>query len=173
MRVFAYYNLHKHVWSLKSLQKDFHYGRVVIHADAVLLGNCLFKVSNAGRRRVLETGRKQVHAGVVGTIKGLSAPSFPSFVGGGDLKELGSRAAGEWSVCELPDNYTARATYNPFRWKSFVWFRGEEAVPLFSAEAVYMADRSGRGRTLRPLPAPLYVKGANAPGAGAELPQVA
>lgn len=63
-RVFVYFNLHKKVWSIKSLKT----GRVIAHANTVQLKDVTFKVSEAGRQRVLKEKRKNVHAGVVGTL---------------------------------------------------------------------------------------------------------
>lgn len=64
MKVFVYFNLHKKLWSIKSLKT----GRVIAHANTVQLKDVKFKVSEAGRQRVLKEKRKNVHAGVVGTL---------------------------------------------------------------------------------------------------------
>jgi hypothetical protein len=66
MRVFVYFNLHRKCFSIKALEGD-RKGRVVAHRDTVVLENCRFKVSEAGRQRVLREKRKNVHAGVSGT----------------------------------------------------------------------------------------------------------
>lgn len=68
-KVFVYYNLHSHKWSLKALEGPYK-GLVVGHADTVLLWNANAKVSEAGRQRVLREGRKNVHAGIVGRVIG-------------------------------------------------------------------------------------------------------
>jgi hypothetical protein len=65
MKVYVYYNLHKHLWSVKALE-GINKGRVIAHEDDIELFNCVFKVSQAGRERVLKENRKNVHAGVVG-----------------------------------------------------------------------------------------------------------
>ena len=67
MKVFVYYNLHKHLWSVKALEGP-HKGRVIAHSHTVLLSGAQGKVSQAGRHRVLQEGRKNVHAGIVGTL---------------------------------------------------------------------------------------------------------
>lgn len=67
MRVFVYFNLHKKCWSIRAMEGN-QKGRVIAHAQAVELANCTFKVSEAGRQRVLREKRKNVHAGVVGDI---------------------------------------------------------------------------------------------------------
>ena len=65
MKVFVYYNLHKKMWSVKALEGE-RKGRVIIHCHQFTIGNCVFKVSEAGRKRVLREKRKNVHAGIVG-----------------------------------------------------------------------------------------------------------
>lgn len=65
MRVFVYFNLHRKVWSLRALEGA-RRGRVIAHAKTVHLADCTFRVSEAGRQRVLREQRKNVHAGVVG-----------------------------------------------------------------------------------------------------------
>jgi hypothetical protein len=65
MKVFVYFNLRKHVWSLKALEGA-NKGRVIAHRKQVLLADCVFKVSELGRQRVLRERAKNVHAGVVG-----------------------------------------------------------------------------------------------------------
>lgn len=63
-RYFCYFNLHKKCWSLKNLTT----GRVQFHRAKFVLQDCQFKVSEAGRQRVLREKRKNVHAGIVGII---------------------------------------------------------------------------------------------------------
>jgi hypothetical protein len=43
-------------------------GRVVAHAEKLQMEGVKFRVSEAGRRRVIRTGRKNVHAGAEGEI---------------------------------------------------------------------------------------------------------
>ena len=63
-KVFVYFNLHKKVWSVK----DHKTGKVIAHAKKVSVDSPTFKVSEAGRQRVLAEKKKNVHAGVVGTL---------------------------------------------------------------------------------------------------------
>lgn len=65
MKVFVYYNLHKDCWSVKALDGK-RAGYVVAHRTKLELRDAKFKVSEAGRQRVLREKRKNVHAGVVG-----------------------------------------------------------------------------------------------------------
>jgi TPP-dependent indolepyruvate ferredoxin oxidoreductase alpha subunit len=67
MRVAAYYNLHKHTFSLQSRSKE-NYGKVIEHTDHVILKNVKFVVREAGRKKVLKEKQKNVHAYVVGEL---------------------------------------------------------------------------------------------------------
>lgn len=67
MRVFVYFNLHKKVWSVKALDGP-NKGKVIARLPSVDLVGAQFKVSEAGRQRVLKERKKNVHAGVVGYL---------------------------------------------------------------------------------------------------------
>lgn len=86
-KVFVYFNLHKKLFSVR----DHITGIVVGHTNMIALENVTFKVSEAGRQRVLREKRKNVHAGVLGTVKELPVPP-PEF----------------------------SAFYNPYKYDSFV-----------------------------------------------------
>lgn len=58
----VYFNLHKHLWSIR--QK----GKIIAHVRTVLLRNCRFHVSESGRQRVLNDRRRRVHAWVIGDL---------------------------------------------------------------------------------------------------------
>lgn len=62
MRVFVYWNLHKHLFSVRNTKT----GLVVDHARRVKMTDVTFAVGQKGRERVLAEGRKNVHAGVRG-----------------------------------------------------------------------------------------------------------
>lgn len=66
-------------------------GLVIGYADSISLIDATFKVSQAGRKRVLEEKRKNVHAFIYGTITDI------------DLGTL-----------------TVPVTYNPYKYSSFV-----------------------------------------------------
>jgi hypothetical protein len=105
-KVFAYRNLHRQCWSVKALEGPLK-GRVIYHANDLTLGWCDFKVSQAGRQRVLREQKKNVHAGVVGY-----------------LTECGEIATDGIDL-DVP------ITYNPYKYDSFVDARCE--VPVSSA----------------------------------------
>jgi hypothetical protein len=58
----VYWNLHRECFSVRTK------GRVVAHAARLKLTNVTFKVSEAGRARVLREQRKNVHAFIVGRL---------------------------------------------------------------------------------------------------------
>jgi hypothetical protein len=109
MRVFVYFNLHKKVWSIKDLAT----GRVVQHASQVLLTDCTFKVSKAGRERVLRERRKNVHAGVVGTLI----------------------AADPTDTLQFTAKYIP-VTYNPYKYETFV--NKLDSTPISKSDMVLM-----------------------------------
>jgi len=64
----VYRNLHKNTWSIRSRTT----GRVIARANNVVVKNVKFVVQPAGRQRVLDEERKNVHAFVRGTISPIS-----------------------------------------------------------------------------------------------------
>jgi hypothetical protein len=117
MRVYVYWNLHKHLFSVK----DTRTGRVTDHARMVVIQDATFAVSQAGRARVLRERRKNVHAGVRGTPTWIdTAPA--------DLQMTG------WT----------RITYNPYKYDSFV--RASDERPVTGADEVRLVIRNGRAR---------------------------
>jgi len=94
MRVEVYRNLHTGKMSVREAG-----GRVLTHEDQVFLANPRFVVQPAGRERVRREGRKNVHAFVRGELRGFSIGQNLGF-----------------------DNWTQwkEATYNPYRYDSFV-----------------------------------------------------
>lgn len=111
LKVFAYRNLHRDCWSVKALEGKLK-GRVIYHAKAVTLWNCTFKVSEAGRQRVLREQKKNVHAGVVGMLDESTANWIPMSMG-------------------------KPVTYNPYKYDSFVYKGTEDKAD--TANFVYLA----------------------------------
>jgi hypothetical protein len=98
MKVFIYFNLHKKVWSVKALEGE-NKGRVINHVSNIILKDAKFKVSEAGRQRVLKEKKKNVHAGVVGTISD-----------------------------EIPVALYERVTYNPYKYSTFIKMSNQESI---------------------------------------------
>lgn len=72
MQVRVYRNLHKKCWSVQA--KGDKGWRVVLHLRSLVLMDVEFKVSRAGRERVLREKKKNVHAFAVGTLQSVNPP---------------------------------------------------------------------------------------------------
>lgn len=126
MRVFVYYNLHRNCLSLRALQGPYR-GRVLAHASAVDLRSVQFKVSEAGRQRVLREKAKNVHAGLVGELT--AATVLETRLPG--LETLPSACAHKSGI---------RVTYDPYKYASFV--DAESKSPVWAAEEVCVRDKA-------------------------------
>lgn len=115
MKVKVYYNLHKKCYSIVSLEKE-NYGKVIKHSNCVPLFDAQFKVSEKGRQRVLSEQKKNVHAYVVGTWVSEFVPRLPIKL----------------------------ATYNPYKYSSFVDAHSKK--PLAKASQVLLSKRHFVGR---------------------------
>jgi len=110
--VFVYWNLHKKLFSVRDVKS----GLVVAHKDTVVLDNVTFKVSEAGRQRVLREQRKNVHAGLQGVYAGDTSDEAPKY-------------------------YDGVAKYNPYKYDSFVdhmhnfKLKKAKSVMMFTREA--------------------------------------
>jgi len=120
MRVFVYFNLHRKCLSVKALEGE-RKGRVIAHADMVMMKNVTFKVSEAGRQRVIREQRKNVHAGVVG-----------------ELISMGIDEA----MLSLAERIYSPLKYNPYKFRNFVHAVSE--IPMQSASSAVVAARQGR-----------------------------
>lgn len=131
MRVFVYWNLHRDCWSVKALSGP-DKGRVVARTDHVLLSDVTGKVSQAGRARVLREGRKNVHAGIVGTLEGFTWDCSP--LNPNRRKEI-----------DMIESIGDRITYNPRKYTDFVHtvdesrFEGSAWAALTFYRNVYVA----------------------------------
>lgn len=114
---FVYYNLHKHLFSLKNKKT----GRVEFRSHTVMLRNANFKVSEKGRQRVLKEKRKNVHAGVEGTIMELYDDSHII------------------DMCKLSNTPLREVTYNPYAYDSFVY--KDSLKPIFEADIVILSGK--------------------------------
>ena len=59
-----YKNLHKNCYSIQ--EKINGYWKVIEYSNNILIKNCMFKVYESGRQRVIKEKRKNVHAYVYG-----------------------------------------------------------------------------------------------------------
>jgi hypothetical protein len=113
MKVFVYFNLHRKCFSVKALEGASK-GLVIKHATFVALTNVTFKVSEAGRQRVLQEQRKNVHAGVVGTLVD-------------SLDSVGSE----------------RVTYNPYKGSTFVLCGTGDPLLASTSAALIVHEKKG------------------------------
>lgn len=125
MKVYVYFNLHKQCLSVKALTGE-QRGRVVAHAQAVELEDVEFRVSEAGRQRVLKEKCKNVHAGVVGQLRGID-------------KVLWLRPARNYRKPLLPTEAVQPVTYNPYKYATFVDRSTEH--PVLHARKTWISGR--------------------------------
>lgn len=111
----VYFNLHKKCFSVQ--QK----GLVVAHVNEIFLQNATFKVSEAGRQKVIATKRKNVHAFVVGNV-------MPD-----EVTPYADKLALPW----------LSVTYNPYKYSSFVLHDG--VIPIMRAGVVSLVAANGKG----------------------------
>lgn len=111
-RVRIYWNLHKKCYSVC----DARTGKVVQHRNNMLLKDCELRVQPGGRRRVLETRSKSVHAFVCGTPTNTLGDKY----GHGGFRLFG---------------------YNPYKYDSFVALEDER--PVKQADLVLLTTRDG------------------------------
>jgi hypothetical protein len=111
---FCYYNLNKKVFSAR----DTKTGLVdkTKYSNTIQLRNCYFKVSEAGRQRVLRQKRKNVHAGIVGEIVSINF----------DGRDI--------DLDSLTEIY-----YNPYKCSLFEEKKSKK--PVSDAEIVYLIDK--------------------------------
>jgi hypothetical protein len=137
LRVFVYYNLNRHCLSVRAMDGE-HAHLVIAHATSVQLGDVNFRVSAAGRARVLRERRKNVHAGLVGQLQGIEAIQWLKPVPKGAAPALG-RVRGLLSVHRTGAQRFQRATYDPYRFDSFVDAQSHE--PVEHSESVDVLGR--------------------------------
>ena len=127
LKCFVYFNLHRKVWSIKALEGE-HKGRVIAHSKVVEMSDCVLKVSEAGRQRVLRDKRKNVHAGIVGIVRTI-----------GELQSHTMRQAMRMEAASIAYGahpiYTP-ITYNPYKYSTFVERSTEQ--PVTAAPWVYL-----------------------------------
>ena len=140
LKCFVYFNLHRKVWSIKALEGP-NKGRVIAHSSVVEMSDCTFKVSEAGRQRVLRDKRKNVHAGIVGTVRTILENTH-GIVRGGLRSEAHNIAYGAHPT------YSPVA-YNPYKYSTFVE-RSTETPVTNARWALLDADTRTVGADVRP-----------------------
>jgi hypothetical protein len=111
MEAKVYFNLHKKCWSV--LTRTPKGWRLAFHAGEIAMDNVTWKVSEAGRQRVIREQRKNVHAFGVGTLSDI--------------------------FCPIPDPSWKPVRYNPYKCASFC----VDGQPITKSEHVkFNRDRS-------------------------------
>lgn len=105
-KYYLYRNLHTNTFSVQHKQK------VIDHPISCIMFDVKFKVSQKGRKRVLETRRKNVHAKVAAT-------SYASIPSSQDLRDYDE------------------VFYNPYLYDQFTLVSGS---PVYSAEHAICID---------------------------------
>lgn len=112
-KIEVYYNLHKHLFSVRALD-GVNKGRVIAHSETAYLVNPKFVVQPRGRQRVLEEQRKNVHA----FVRGFQASILDRIPDKSEMTEV---------------------TYNPYKYDSFV--RKSDATPILHGGFAVLADK--------------------------------
>ena len=99
MRVEVYFNLHKRVFSVRSVRS----GRVILHTKNVHIRNPQFVVREGGRQRVLRERKKNVHAFVRGDATYFDDGKCPT------LDNIGYNPFRYDSFVKMPDETPVRS----------------------------------------------------------------
>ena len=137
-RVRCYWNLARRCWSIQDAKTR----RVIGHAKRILLRDVTFTVSDAGRRRVLAEGVKNVHAFACGSLEAADFEALPT----GSAAEFF-----DWSHASRANVAYAKAaarlgrfvSYNPRRDETFVEVEGETRTPIKAAEMALLDRMPG------------------------------
>lgn len=151
INVSVYFNLNRKCLSIRAEEGPAK-GRVIAHAQTAALGEVTFKVSEAGRQRVLKEQRKNVHAFVRGTLIAIE----------GKFTEAGKAAGVDREVMRCPILKTVsqnsnwqQVTYNPYRFDSFVTKEWHEAVTSAGAAILRGREVEASGLVYRDPAAPV------------------
>ena len=107
----VYRNLHNGKLSVR----DHKTKRVIAHCDEVTLAGVVFKVSQAGRERVLRERKKNVHAVVMGKL--LEYRGAEPYKGRSIADHVWQWADGVKRKAIIGNR---KVVYNPYKYKSFV-----------------------------------------------------
>lgn len=118
---FVFRNLHQEgvTYSVRNSE-----GKTILHTYGVVVKNPKFVVQPGGRARVLQTGKKTVHAGVKGEI--VLDPL--------EINDIIFQFSGK-----------NKAYYNPYKYETFVTAEGQ---PIFSAEYAFLTSEDGKAKVM-------------------------
>lgn len=109
-KVRIYWNLHRKQWSIQDIKTR----KIIGRSDFLKLSSVEFKVYQAGRKRVLQEKKKNVHAYAIGTVE-----DYRPFTGKDKVQGV---------------------TYNPYKYASFVCMQNERAT--LQASTVWCVGRN-------------------------------
>lgn len=122
----VYCNVRKKLLSVKALEGA-DKGRVIAYVERLQMKDAEFKVSEAGRSRVVKTKRKSVHAGIVGEIEALWGATLRGELDNSTIKGL--------AVGKPFKPLTGEPVfYNPYEVATFV--RTSDRTPVSRAQRV-------------------------------------
>ena len=124
MIVRVYYNLHKKCLSVQ--YKTIRGWRLLTYAHSLELTEVIFKVYEAGRKRVLNTKRKNVHAFIIGNLKNIDTDVNKTFR---SLED----------ICKSYKKEYYRVVYNPYKFNAFIIDLNN---PIYKADSVYIEGKN-------------------------------
>ena len=81
---------------------DYHFGKVIAHAQHVWMGQSSFQISEAGRERAQDEGRKNVHARVLGDVIAVGGNWHFPLSTSGDIADMSSGDIADMSTyCKI------------------------------------------------------------------------
>ena len=108
LRCGVYWNSHKRLFSIRNEDlttqelPDYHFGRVIAHAQHVWMGQSSFQISEAGRERAQDEGRKNVHARVLGDVIAVGGNWHFPLSTSGDIADMSSGDIADMSTyCKI------------------------------------------------------------------------
>lgn len=128
MKVAVYRNTNKGCLSVRALEGA-EKGLVVAHVEQIMLKDCGFRVSEAARRRVIETKRKSVHASVVGEVEAVWGAILREDISNSTIKGLS--VGKPFTPIDGEKVY-----YNPYNTKTFI--RVRDRAPVKRADRVHI-----------------------------------
>lgn len=126
MRVRVYYNLRTKRWSIKAMSGSFK-GKVIAHAEGVMLSDAKTVVSEKGRQRVMREKRKNVHAYIDGTLEAVQGWRAWRMWACPDGVQLSPHME-DVEAPGAPWEYWERVYYNPYKVEHFVWYQDDAST---------------------------------------------